>query len=241
MKKAGDRQGKYGAQIQLKSILLLVFLSGCTSMLLPQQLTGSQLNLETKGGIFSERAYHFAKWSVTDVDRSKLRKTANSGSDFLSTDFNLEKRQQYRFTLHEATAEKYHVACAINYSASGVVLGAFTVQRDSLLLTCGFKDPKSGALVGRLVCQMGRPGLVGNATFGKEEFNVHAEFNSPSMSVIKPPSAYGYVVNRDLSPIAAIQLTNDRRIWMDKALPTAIASNTAAVLMAMAYYVNLKP
>ena len=236
----GNRKDASQERVFLKGLMLLVFLSGCTAMRLPNSLTNSQLSLETEGGIFSERAHHFSKWSVTDVKRSTVRKRTSSGSDFLSRDFNLAKRQQYRFTLREVGTAKYNVVCAINYAAQGVVLGAFTVQRDSLLLTCGFKDPISGAMLGRLVCQMGRPGIVGTATFGKEQLNVHAEFNSPSMSVIKPPSAYGYVVNWDLKAIGAIQLTNDRRIWMADAISDEFKSNTAAVLMAMAYYVNLK-
>jgi hypothetical protein len=48
------------------------------------------------------------------------------------------------------------------------------------------------------------------------------------------------VVNWDLNAVGAIQLTNDRRIWMDETLPQRLQAKTAAVLMAMAYYVNIK-
>ena len=93
-------------------------------------------------------------------------------------------------------------------------------------------------MVGRLIGRMGREGTIGSATFGKDELSVHAEFSATTKSIIKPPTAYGYVVHSEFEPVAAIQLTNDRRIWMHADLAPRLQSYTAAVLMAMAYYTN---
>ena len=116
-----------------------------------------------------------------------------------------------------------------------------TVYDDSMLLMCDIEDVETEAEVGILQCQMGREGPIGYATFGEDNLRIDADFTGKAGSFIRPPTAYGYVVNVETKPVAAIQLTHDRFIWMHDSLKDALRSPAAAVLMAMAYYINLEP
>ena len=93
--------------------------------------------------------------------------------------------------------------------------------------------------MGSLWCQMDKDGFLGTSKFRKNVYNLHSVYTTGGSSFVKPPTPYGYVAYDDITPAAAIQLTNDRAVWLEPALDGVKKGQLAGTIMALAYFQNI--
>lgn len=219
----------------------MVFMGGCATMALPPELNQSLLQVETSGGLFSEREYHFENWSVSDLSRGSIEhKILEHGGSWF-THYELTRGQAYDFTLLQDGVGKHRVECFTSFKQtqhSAALLGELSQEA---FLACAMLAPTNARIEGRIHATMETQGMSGTASMDAERLKIHAEFMSTGSSISLSPSALGYVIYRLGEPVAAISLTHDRFIWMQETLPPALKSRVAALLMALAYYQKIEP
>ena len=201
-------------------------------MVPPADIAGNSRVIDAIGrsrasGAFVDQSFKLGPYGVTDIDRDWTSKASRSigpyGEDSATTGYT------YQFTAGEETLNgkcgSFAEGKRLNRGSAEISFG----KSSELVCECGAGPSQAGVIVG------GSEHSQGVVTLGDTEYVMQAVSETDMMNLAGGP--VGYRVDRNHTPVAAVEVLHPGRIWFDPEVSQEDETRMSCVFAGLMLYV----